>query len=152
MLHPAKLAPPITFWAFLCLIGMVGLFGPSWPLGGAARLWQGIGCGFVLAGGWLLWATYIQIKRSYADACDAPVRRRLITTGPFAWSRNPMYLGLTSILLGSSMITGSWLAMPLAPLFWLDTDRTLIPFEEESAAITCGDRYQTYAQNVRRWL
>ena len=77
---------------------------------------------------------------------------RLVTTGPFRWTRNPMYLGLAVSLLGVALIVGALSAF-LAPLafvaaagFWY------IPFEEARAHAVFGAEYDCYRARVPRWL
>jgi len=76
----------------------------------------------------------------------------LVTTGPFRFSRNPMYLGLVVIALGAALLAGTWL-MWLVPvvLFVLD-NFVIIPFEERSMDQALGDAYRAYQARVRRWL
>ncbi|HEY2107991.1 MAG TPA: isoprenylcysteine carboxylmethyltransferase family protein [Candidatus Binataceae bacterium] len=71
---------------------------------------------------------------------------------PFTFTRNPMYLGLTAILLGFAIFFWSPV-MLLAPIiFFLVIDRVVIPKEEETLERAFGIAYQDYQRRVRRWL
>ena len=71
---------------------------------------------------------------------------------PYTFTRNPMYLGLTMVLLGLALYVGS-LPMFLAPLaFFFVIDRIVIPREEATMERTFGANYQDYKARVRRWL
>ena len=72
---------------------------------------------------------------------------------PYTWTRNPMYLGLTTTLLGLAIFFGS-IAMLLlaAPVFFAVIDRMVIPREEETMERIFGQDYVAYKDRVRRWL
>jgi protein-S-isoprenylcysteine O-methyltransferase Ste14 len=76
----------------------------------------------------------------------------LVTSGPFKFTRNPMYLGITSILIALVFLLGS-LPMLVAPvLFLLVMNLYYLPFEEAKMEKLFGETYNDYRQRVRRWL
>ena len=76
----------------------------------------------------------------------------LVTEAPYTFTRNPMYLGLATVLLGFATFFGSS-AMLIAPLlFFFMIDRMLIPSEEATMERLFGEQYLEYKRNVRRWL
>jgi protein-S-isoprenylcysteine O-methyltransferase Ste14 len=71
---------------------------------------------------------------------------------PYTFTRNPMYLGLTVVLLGFGVFFGSG-AMLLAPIaFLIVIDRTVIAREEGTLEQLFGQQYLDYKSRVRRWL
>jgi protein-S-isoprenylcysteine O-methyltransferase Ste14 len=71
---------------------------------------------------------------------------------PFTWTRNPMYLGLTTTLLGLAIFFSS-IAMLIAPaVFFAVIDRLVIPREEETMERLFGQDYRDYTYRVRRWI
>jgi protein-S-isoprenylcysteine O-methyltransferase Ste14 len=75
-----------------------------------------------------------------------------VSIAPFTFTRNPMYLGITVILLGFAVFFFSPV-MVLAPIiFFLVIDRMVIPREEETLERKFGSAYQDYQRRVRRWL
>lgn len=71
---------------------------------------------------------------------------------PYTWTRNPMYLGLTTALLGLPIFFSS-IAMLIAPaVFYAVIDRMVIPREEETMERLFGQDYLTYKDRVRRWI
>jgi protein-S-isoprenylcysteine O-methyltransferase Ste14 len=75
-----------------------------------------------------------------------------VKAGPYRFTRNPMYLGTTSILLGFAIFFWSPV-MVLAPIiFFFVIDRAVIPGEEESMERTFGINYDDYQRRVHRWL
>lgn len=77
---------------------------------------------------------------------------QLVSDGLFGWSRNPMYLGFLILLAGAALGLGSWAGVTAPVVFFVAADRWYIPFEEAQMKRTFSDEYETYAQQVRRWL
>jgi len=76
----------------------------------------------------------------------------VVSTGIYNYTRNPMYVGLTTLLVGWSI----WLATPWALLgpvaFMLYMTRFQIIPEERVMSSKFGRAYDGYRQRVRRWL
>jgi protein-S-isoprenylcysteine O-methyltransferase Ste14 len=77
---------------------------------------------------------------------------RLVTTGPYRISRNPMYTGHVVALAGAALWAGSWWPLIVAPLSVLATLRWVIEPEEAYLAQRFGAEYQLYRSRVRRWV
>lgn len=76
--------------------------------------------------------------------------QQLVTTGPYAMIRHPMYAGLMLAALGSLLIYMTWTTLYFAcmsPLLFLRARR-----EEEALAAEFGERWQTYAKHVRAFV
>jgi protein-S-isoprenylcysteine O-methyltransferase Ste14 len=77
---------------------------------------------------------------------------KLVTSGFFAFTRNPMYLGLIVFSFGAAVWFGRPL-MYLAPLFvFVIANWAFIPFEEAKMRRQFGDAFDAYTEGVRRWL
>jgi protein-S-isoprenylcysteine O-methyltransferase Ste14 len=76
----------------------------------------------------------------------------LITDGPFGFSRNPMYLGITAALLGLAVFLGSLMAVLYPALFFVLFQFVVIPMEEKRMEEAFGEEYRDYKRKVRRWL
>ena len=75
-----------------------------------------------------------------------------VTTGPFAFSRNPMYVTNVVFQVGAALVLdNAWILM-LAPVTWLLLDRIIIAGEERYLADRYGGSYDAYRGLVRRWL
>ncbi len=145
-----KLLPPTYFFAavalalalhFLFPLGAVIPFG--WRFAGVLPIAAGIALNIVADRQFKNRGTEVKpFKRSTA----------LVTDGVFRWSRNPMYLGMVSIVCGIAWIEGSlspWIAaVALAVLL----DRLFIVREERMLEATFGAAYGQYRRRVRRWL
>lgn len=76
----------------------------------------------------------------------------LVTNGVYAWSRNPMYLGLLCYLLALSVYFAAPFALVGPALFKLYMDRFQIHPEERFLTQLFGEHYVTYFAKVRRWI
>jgi protein-S-isoprenylcysteine O-methyltransferase Ste14 len=77
---------------------------------------------------------------------------RLVTTGVFSVSRNPLYLGGICILVGIALAVNlPWVLVLLLPAL-VACHYVLIAPEERYLAATFGAEYRTYAATVHRWI
>lgn len=76
----------------------------------------------------------------------------LVTSGANAISRNPMYVGLTGLLLANAIRRGSWAALLPAAAFVAVIDRWQIKAEESALLAKFGADYEAYRARVPRWL
>ncbi|HMF72321.1 MAG TPA: isoprenylcysteine carboxylmethyltransferase family protein [Flavitalea sp.] len=76
----------------------------------------------------------------------------LIISGPFKFSRNPIYLGMALILFGVEIVLG-WLSPFLFPImFVIIINKSFIPIEENNLEKLFGGKYLDYKKRVRRWI
>jgi protein-S-isoprenylcysteine O-methyltransferase Ste14 len=142
--------PPQLAWLLLAVGGGVHFLLPP-------RHRDAIACplcgGVLIAAGFLLmiWAWRLfQQQHTPIRPTDRAVT--LVTAGPFRLSRNPMYLGITLMLLGISLVAGSP-ALLIAPIgFLVLMSAVFIPFEENRLREAFGETYERYIRDVRRWL
>lgn len=78
--------------------------------------------------------------------------KTLLTAGPFSFTRNPMYLGITIGLLGVSILTGSVINFVFPALFMFIMNRYFIPAEEENLKDEFGEQFEEYKRQTRKWL
>jgi protein-S-isoprenylcysteine O-methyltransferase Ste14 len=76
---------------------------------------------------------------------------RLVTAGPFRFTRNPMYIGHVVVLLGAALRTGSCWPLIIVPLCMQATTRLVILPEEEYLTRRFGEDYEHYRARVQRW-
>ena len=103
--------------------------------------------GAVIAG----WALVI-FRKNRTTTVPGKSSAKLVTWGPYRFTRNPMYVGLTCAYLGEAgLLRQIWpvLALPLtiAYLNW-----TVIPIEEARLRETFHEQYDQYRTLVRRWI
>ena len=76
----------------------------------------------------------------------------LITGGVYSFTRNPMYLGLSSIQLGAAIYFGSYISLVFIPVFIVYITKKQIYFEEISLEKKFGQDFLKYSNRVRRWI
>ncbi len=76
----------------------------------------------------------------------------LVTTGPHALTRNPMYVGMLGLLVARAVARRRRGALLPAAGFWWAMDRFQIPAEERALAERFGQDYEDYQNRVPRWL
>ena len=77
---------------------------------------------------------------------------KLVKTGPFKLTRNPIYLGMFGILIASSFLMQSISAMLIPILFLSIIENTWIPHEEEKLKEKFPDEWEEYISSTKRWL
>jgi protein-S-isoprenylcysteine O-methyltransferase Ste14 len=78
--------------------------------------------------------------------------RRLVTTGLYRYSRNPMYVAVTIVLVGWALCFGLPSLWLYAGAVALAFGMRVILFEEPWLARTHGDEWDAYRRRVRRWI
>ncbi|MEL7459374.1 MAG: isoprenylcysteine carboxylmethyltransferase family protein [Pseudomonadota bacterium] len=141
--------PPVWLFAGLgCLWAEAALTGGV-PVG---SLGAWIGGGFVALGLALMAAALWAFWR--ADTTPIPHQQpdAMITTGIFAFTRNPIYLGDALVFAGVGLSNGAILTLIIVPGFvWL-IDRRFIRAEEARLAAGFPETWPTYKHRVRRWI
>jgi protein-S-isoprenylcysteine O-methyltransferase Ste14 len=117
----------------------------AWPyrLAGAAPVALGLGLN--------LWADRL-FKRAGTTVKPFETSRRLVTGGPYRFSRHPMYVGMTAVLAGVAVGLGSVSPAVVAVAFAVVVDRAFITAEERAMVEAFGNEYEAYRRRVRRWL
>ncbi len=142
--------PPIMLIS--CLIGMIALY----QYGETTRLVTGtaknIGYLFIALGiGLPVWGAQI-FKRVETNIIPYKSPDKLVTEGPFRFSRNPMYLGMLLVLIGTGVRLGMLESLYFIGLFFAVANWWYIPFEEGKMDTMFGDQFADYKKRVRRWL
>lgn len=76
----------------------------------------------------------------------------LITSGPFKFSRNPMYASYLLVALGFAIYSGTWIGFIGPVLYFLYLNFRIIPTEEQKLKEAFSTDYEIYFKKVRRWL
>jgi protein-S-isoprenylcysteine O-methyltransferase Ste14 len=75
-----------------------------------------------------------------------------VVSGPYRFSRNPMYVSLTALYLGVALILDSWWPIVLLPVVLIVIQRAVIAREERYLRQRFPEEYSAYCARVRRWL
>ena len=76
----------------------------------------------------------------------------LLHTGPFGFTRNPMYLGMAMILLGTAIFLGSISSFLFPILFIMMMESEFIYEEEKHLEKAFGEKYKEYSKRTRKWI
>jgi len=143
--------PPIA-WAVAVLVGLALNWFMPLPLVSAAvpAGWLGTMV-FALALALVAWAI-ATITRADSNVPTSLPTTTLVDTGPYRFTRNPIYLGMVLGLIGLAIAFNSlWLLLTLVP-FALAIRYGVIAREEAYLERKFGDVYRRYRARVRRWL
>lgn len=146
-----RLPPPI--WGVIYLV-VTGVVSAAFPWRGLVDL-QFVPLGIVLIVLGLamsIWAarTFAAVGTELNPTSES--NKALVVKGPFRWSRNPMYLGITVVSLGIAFWVGS-LPMFAAPVLLFATANWVhIPYEEAKMRRQFAGAYDDFTHKVRRWI
>ncbi len=142
--------PPIWMVFGIVAIFSFNEFFPGPRYTGAVS--QAVGGVILLAGLTLLIFAAGLFKRAETDVIPFKNVTALVTTGVYARSRNPMYLGMALVLLGTAVTVGAVTALVVPPLFMVIIQQRFIVPEEAMLAELFPDTFPAYCGQVRRWL
>jgi len=103
---------------------------------------------FMLWNGWAL----VMMARHRTALLPGGATRTVIDSGPFARSRNPLYVGLLALAAGVALLAGSLWALVALPVEWALLRWGAVVPEERYLAAKFGAAYADYTSRVRRWL
>jgi len=116
--------------------------------------WNKVGIALIVVAGSLdLWSLFLFFKKHTTPNPMKPENTSgIVKKGLYKISRNPMYVGLLTILLGYAIWLGSLTPFLWLPVFyWLITEMQIKP-EEVILERKFGQEYLNYKNSVRRWL
>lgn len=148
--HPdLPLKPPLVF-LFATAVGV--LAHQYWPRAARPAGWTVVGIALcVLALLLVEWAAWT-FKRHHTAVVPWKPTRVIVDRGPFAVSRNPIYVGFVLFQVGLGLWTNKLAVVLLVIPAILATHVLIIAKEEEYLERKFGDAYRGYRARVRRWL
>jgi protein-S-isoprenylcysteine O-methyltransferase Ste14 len=98
----------------------------------------------------ITWVRYLERQNTTSDFLETATR--LVVTGPFQISRNPIYLSGVLLSIGVAVFLGSLIMFVIPVLLFLILNCVHIPDEEQRLEQLFGHEFLEYKQRVRRWL
>lgn len=145
--------PPLLFLSGLIVGALAGwlvpldagpaLAGPPRWIAGAAVTLLGVAL--------MAWALRL-FRASGTPVQTSKATNAVVTTGPYRFSRNPIYLGLSLIYIGIALGLGLWWALVLLPLIWITLHVGVVRREEAYLEARFGDAYKHYRTRTRRYI
>jgi protein-S-isoprenylcysteine O-methyltransferase Ste14 len=120
----------------------------SFPLPDWLR-WAGFALGIFAV---ILWSwTQIHLDTQWSAQLQLTKNHHLVTTGPYAYIRHPLYLGMIGWSVSVSLLTANWIfvamcMLSIAGLLWR------IPKEEQMMIEAFGDEYKSYMHCTGRFF
>lgn len=147
-----RVPPPMVVLIVGAAMGALARFTPGFDINAGTRLAVGIalialGLGIVVTGARTFWKA-----RTTIDPVNLHRASSLVVGGIFSLTRNPMYVGFTTVLIGWAACLGSLWALIGPVVFVLYTTRFQIMPEERMMMTKFGAEYEAYRARVRRWL
>ena len=139
--------------------GTVVIYIPYWLLSSANRLASPLGiihyAGFVpiaIGPALLFWCFYDFVVTGKGTPAPIDPPKRLVMQGLYRYVRNPMYLGVATVLVGESMYFASIPLLKYSVVVFLLFHCFVIFYEEPLLRKKFGDSYLYYCKTVPRWL
>jgi protein-S-isoprenylcysteine O-methyltransferase Ste14 len=144
-----RLPPPLLYAVPLLVGWLVNRAAPLTIPGRPAITWAGsllVFAGFGTSG----WGA-LTFRRHHTTVIPNHVVSTVVTTGPYRFSRNPMYVGMSLAYAGASLLIASWWPLFVLPLIVVAVDRLVIAREERYLRSRFGAAYDQFCAQVRRW-
>jgi protein-S-isoprenylcysteine O-methyltransferase Ste14 len=145
--------PPLLFLGALVAGALLSYLVPIGPgLGSANGLALTVGLTFVTLGFALVALSGRFFHRAGTSVVPSEPSTALVTTGPYRFTRNPIYIGFVLAYFGFAIVlTSMWVLLLLIPVLAVMQRGVVVP-EEAYLARKFGDAYRKYQARVPRWL
>lgn len=90
--------------------------------------------------------------RGKGTLSPADPTKKLVISGLYRFSRNPMYIGVTMMLIGESIFFRSYIIGAYSLLIFIAFNTFIVFFEEPRLQDAFGSEYNEYTKKVRRWF
>ena len=147
------LIPPLPLTIVLCgVILLCHLLTPQYSLTISSAVEWGIAF-WVLGVAFVLPAAISFFKaKTTVDPRTPEKSNKLVISGLYKLSRNPMYVGFLFLIVGTACYSGHVSGLVLSIAFIPYMNRFQISLEEQQLTTLFGEEYIQYCQTVRRWL
>jgi protein-S-isoprenylcysteine O-methyltransferase Ste14 len=143
-------APSMVFLGYLVgalVLNWIVLFPVPWPL--PLRILGGL---LVAAGLFLGGSALSQMRKAHTSPDPHQPTTALVTSGPYRFTRNPIYLGFFLIYLGFTLLAETLWGVIISPFLLWTIIHAVIHAEEDYLEKKFGEQYTAYRSRVRRWL
>lgn len=150
-----RFPPPIIFVGGFLLAWLLDRYWRALPLplsrfSGSAV--ERTGWGLLVIGVIIAASGVLTFRRARTAIIPSHGASRLVTTGPYRYTRNPMYTGLTIAYVGVAALIDSAWPLILLPVVLIVLVRLVISREEAYLNSAFGAEYSAYRARVRRWV
>jgi len=150
-----RFPPPFLFllglglaWVLEMRVVRIRLIGGS----ATALLLETIGLALLLLGLLLMFWGLLTFARARTAILPMRPASVIVQTGPYRFSRNPMYVGMAVSYFGGALAMNSGWAIVLLPFVMYGLYRLVVVREEDYLAGAFPEEYGAYRGRVRRWI
>ena len=142
--------PPLLYGAAFAIALVLHWLWPMPILDHAIALWLGLalivlGVGIAIPGIKALQAADTNVDPAHPTTA-------IVTSGPFRFSRNPLYVALTFLYFGLTLAVNTWWGIVMLVPLLIIMHRGVVLREERYLEHKFGDTYRQYRSKVRRYL
>lgn len=143
--------PPVWLAAMIALAWMQAAW---WPMGFSfGGAWADFLGGLLVGGGLILMALAVfEMRRARTTVIPHQEAAKLVQSGIFSRTRNPIYLGDVLVLAGLILRLDAVLALPLVPVFLGILEKRFVIPEENRLRRKFRAEFARYCQKTRRWI
>lgn len=142
--------PPLVFLGYLMgavILNWIVPFPAPWTF-----VWRVVGGLMVIAGFSLAGSAISQMRTAHTSPNPRQAVTALVTSGPYRFTRNPIYLGFLFIYLGFTLLDGTLWGLIASPFLVWTITQAVIHAEEIYLEGKFGEQYEEYRSGVRQWL
>ncbi len=145
-----RIVPPVYFLAALLAMTALHFWLPLARFVGPPLSYFGVV--LIIAGLAIAGTAAASFAKAGTPVVPFETSTTIVKTGMYRVTRNPMYLGMFSVLLGVALLYGTLTPLlPIPAFVWVIRTRFVLP-EEAFLEDLFGDEYLVYKSQVRRWL
>jgi protein-S-isoprenylcysteine O-methyltransferase Ste14 len=145
-----RVPPPLIFVSALAIGWWLSLWTPTPFMSSVSS--QELGGVLIAIGVLLALSAVYTFRQARTNLRPDRPASALVLSGPYRFTRNPMYLSLTLVYLGVSVLMQSLWSLMLLPLVLFFIRSKVIDREEQYLERRFGDEYTQYKSRVRRWI
>ena len=145
-----RIKPPHIAITLLFLSWLAGYLLPQ--LNVIDKPYNKIGIIILIIGLSLTFYSFYLFKKNKTPILPGKKPTFAVMEGPYKFTRNPMYLGVSTALLGAAVYFGNLLSFLSPIIFFFVMNYYFVPFEEKLMESLFGKKYLDYKKKVRRWL
>ena len=142
--------PPLLYGAAFVAVLVFRWFWPMPIFGEAVALWPGLAL-VALGVGFAIWGRRT-MQAAGTNINPALPATAIVKSGPFRFSRNPLYLALTLIYLGLTLAFNTWWGIVVLVPLLIIMHCGVVLREERYLAQKFGESYRQYRSKVGRYL
>ena len=142
--------PPLLYGIAFAAVLALYWFWPMQIFDHSVALWPGLAL-VLLGAGIAIWGRNM-LRAAGTNVNPSLPTTAIVTSGPFRFSRNPLYMALTLVYIGLTLAFNTWWGIVvLVPLLIL-MHRGVVLREERYLKAKFGESYRQYCSKVRRYL